>query len=168
MRAADRMPAAELSAEYRVKAGFLFNFPLFVEWPERAFRETRAPIVIGVLGEDPFGRYLDELIQGEKIGERPLAVRRLRPDETTEGCHILFVSRLDPEATARLLAGLRGRAVLTVGEDDAFERGGGIVRFTIENNKVRLRINNEAAKSSGLTISSKLLRLATLVPTTKG
>lgn len=167
-RAAEAAAPAELSAEYRVKAGFLFNFPQFVEWPARAFRDAAAPIVIGVLGDDPFGRYLDELVQGERVGNRPLVVRRFHRVEDIADCQILFVHHSESAQFDRLLAALRGRSVLTVGEDEGFERAGGMVRFTIENNKVRLRINPEAAKADELTISSKLLRLATLVPPAKG
>ena len=156
-----------MSTEYRVKVGFLFNFPQFVEWPTRAFRDASAPIIIGVLGDDPFGHYLDELVQGEKIGERPLVVQRFRRVEDVTDCHILFVSHSEARQFERILARLRDRTVLTVGEDEGFERAGGMVRFTLENNKVRLRINPEAAKAGELTISSKLLRLATLVPPAK-
>jgi hypothetical protein len=165
--AAENPPPVVVSAEYRVKAGFLFNFPQFVEWPTRAFREAQAPIVIGILGDDPFGPYLDELVQGEKIGARPLLVQRFRRVEEIGDCHVLFLSRSEAGKFDAILARLRGRAILTVGEDESLERAGGMVRFTIENNKVRLRINPEAAKTGELTISSKLLRLATLVPATK-
>ena len=167
-RAAGDAAPATLSTEYRVKAGFLFNFPQFVEWPARAFRDASAPIVIGILGDDPFGRYLDELVAGEKIGERPLVVQRFRRVEDIADCHILFISHSEAGSFEKIFARLRERSVLTVGEDDGFARIGGMVRFTIENNKVRLRINRATAEAGGLTISSKLLRLATLVSTAKG
>src|SRR5690242_10742668 len=60
------------TAEYQLKAVFLFNFAQFVEWPARAFAAPHAPLVIGVLGADPFGSYLDELVAGEKVGERAI------------------------------------------------------------------------------------------------
>ena len=107
-------------------------------------------------------------MQGEKIGERPLVVQRFRRVEDIAECHILFVGHSEAGQFDKILARLRDRSVLTVGEDEGFERAGGMVRFTIENNKVRLRINPEAAKAGELTISSKLLRLATLVPPAKG
>src|SRR5262245_53334289 len=67
---------AALSREYQVKAVFLFNFAQFVEWPSPAFPEERTPLVIGVLGDDPFGPYLDEVVRGEKINARPLVIQR--------------------------------------------------------------------------------------------
>lgn len=163
LHSADTAPAATISAEYRVKAGFLFNFLQFVEWPARALGDPAAPIVIGVLGDDPFGGYLDELVQGEKVGERPIVVRRFRRTDEIANCHILFLSRSEAAQFEKQLAALAGRNVLTVGDADGFERAGGIVRFAIENGKIRLRINTDAAKAAELTISSKLLRLATLV-----
>ena len=166
--AADDLPTAPISAEYRVKAGFLFNFPQFVEWPARAFRDPQAPIVIGVLGADPFDGYLDELVQGEKIGERPIVVRRFGRIEEVTDCHIIFISRSEAAQFEKIVSALANRRILTVGDADGFERAGGMVRFAIENGKIRLRINPDAAKAVDLTISSKLLRLATLVTREKG
>ena len=154
---------AEISAEYRVKAGFLFNFPQFVEWPESAFLTPQDPIVIGVLGDDPFGDYLDELVRGEKIGRRAVVVRRFARVEAVSACQILYLGREQRLQPAPPLTGLAGRSILTVGESEGFERSGGIIRFSIENGKVRLRVNASAAKASGLAISSKLLRLSTIV-----
>lgn len=166
-RAAAPAPAPP-SAEYQVKAVFLFNFAQFVEWPERAFPDDQAPIVIGVLGEDPFGAYLDELVQNEKIGDRPLVVRRFRRVEDITVCHILFVSHSVAGQFNKIFASLRGRNLLTVGEADNFCRLGGIVRFVTENGKIRLRINLEPAQGAELTISSKLLRWATIDNPGKG
>jgi hypothetical protein len=155
------------SAEYRVKAVFLFNFAQFVEWPARTFRDARSPLVIGVLGDDPFGAFLDEAVAGEKIGDRPLLVRRYRRVEEIADCHILFISRSESGQLEKIIASLKGRSVLTVGDTDTFIRKGGLVRFVTENNKIRLRINVEAARASDLTISSKLLRPATIVTADK-
>src|SRR5688500_2932564 len=84
---------AETRAEYQLKAVFLFNFAQFVEWPPEAFPENQSPLVIGVLGEDPFGPYLDQIVSGENANNRPLAVQRYRQVEEIKTCHILFISR---------------------------------------------------------------------------
>ena len=84
---------AQSSPEYQLKAVFLFNFAQFVEWPASAFPEPDTPLAICVLGEDPFGPYLDETVRGETVGNHPLAVRRYRAVDEVTGCHILFVSR---------------------------------------------------------------------------
>ena len=135
--------------------------------PKGVCADDRAPLVIGVLGDDPFGPYLDELVRSEKIGGRPLQVRRLHKAEEIPGCHLLFVSH-GVTHFDRIAADLRGQSVLTVGDTDNFNRLGGMVRFVMENGKIRLRINAAAAQDAGLTISSKLLRWATIVTPEKG
>ena len=154
---------ATVSAEYRVKAGFLFNFPQFVDWPSGSFRTPQAPIVIGILGSDPFGAYIDELIRGQKIGGHPITIRRFARVGEISDCHIVYVGRDLDSPIEGVISALAGRAILSVGETESFERAGGIIRFAIEGGKVRLRVNAGAAKASGIAISSKLLRLSTIV-----
>ena len=160
--APDARAEPAVSAEYQLKAVFLFNFAQFVEWPASAFPDPRAPLVIGVLGKDPFGSYLDELVSGEKIGDRPLVIRRFSRLEDLAGCHILFVSRSEARSLDTIMARLKEQSLLTVSDADAFTRQGGMVRFAMENGKIRLRINVEAAKAGHLRISSKVLRPDTL------
>lgn len=161
-RAAEPVP----TAEYQVKAAFLFNFAQFVDWPAAAYPDEKAPLVIGVMGPDPFGAYLDGLVQGEKIDGHPIVVRRFNDGEKPE-CHMLFVSAATPARMDRIRAQLIGQSVLTVGDTDNFSRLGGLVRFVTDKGKIHLRINAAAAKASGLTISSKLLRWATIVTVDK-
>ncbi len=157
----------EPSAEYKLKAVFLFDFAQFVEWPAWVFHGHDAPLVIGVLGDDPFGAYLDDLVNGEKIGDRHLVVQRYKRAEDIKDCHILFICSSESGDLEDILARLHGRNILTVGDTDSFTRRGGMVRFVRESGKIRLRINLDVATDSGLTISSKLLRAATIVKTGK-
>ncbi len=54
-----------------------------------------------------------------------------------------------------------GSGILTVSEDsDRFLRDGGVISFVIENRHVRFDINQSAAESEGLKLSSRLLRVA--------
>ncbi|HWA10945.1 MAG TPA: YfiR family protein [Opitutaceae bacterium] len=162
-----RAPAAsvELAAarEYQVKAVFLFNFAQFVDWPPAAFAEPNTPLVIGVLGDDPFRNYLDETVRGETANARPIVIERFRRVEDIKTCHVLFISRSETGRLDQIFANLRGRNILTVGDAEGFAQHGGMIRFVIDNNKVRFRINLEAAKAANLTISSKLLRPAEIV-----
>ena len=151
------------STEYQVKAVFLFNFTQFVQWPANAFPEEQAPLVIGVLGDDPFGLFLDETVQGERVNGHPLVVRRFLSAEDAKPCHILFINWGKGDRLKQILADLKGRSVLTVSDAADFARQGGMVRFFTENNKIRIRINLEATKAADLTISSKLLRFAEIV-----
>lgn len=155
--------ASHISDEYQVKAAFLFNFAQFVEWPARAFPTSDTPLVIGILGDDPFGDYLDELVKGEKVGGRPVVIRRCDNLPEAGACHILFISRSEHASLKEILHGLKGRSILTISDADSFNRYGGMVRFVMENGKIRLRIQLQSAKDANLTISSKILRPATIV-----
>jgi hypothetical protein len=150
--------------EYRVKAAFLFNFARFVEWPEAVFGPPGAPIVFGVLGEDPFGPALDETLEGKRINGRPLEARRFADLKHLQPCAVLFVSHLESKDLEETLEALREAPVLTVGEGHRFARLGGIVSFFLEDNRVRFQINAEAARRAGLRISSRLLELARAMP----
>jgi hypothetical protein len=156
---------SSVAPEYQVKAVFLYNFAQFVEWPASAFPDSAAPLVICVLGEDPFGPYLDETVRGETVQAHPLAVQRHRRVKDIKGCHILFVSRQELERLPEILDTLKGRATLTVGDAEGFAKRGGMIRFMTEQNRIRLRVNLAAARAAHLTLSSKLLRPAQIVRT---
>ena len=147
-------------AEYQIKAVFLFNFARFVDWPPKAFPDADSPFVIGVLGDDPFGSYLDETVRGEKVNGHPLTVQRYRRVSDVKACQVLFISRSEADRLDQILASLRGRSTLTVGDTDYFTSRGGMIRLATEKNKVRMHITLEAVKAANLAISSKLLRVA--------
>jgi hypothetical protein len=150
-------------SEYQLKAVFLFNFAQFIDWPEQAFAQTEAPLVICVLGPDPFGTDLDAVVRGEHVKGRPLVVQRLRDVKDVEACHILFVNRTAPEGIDAVVTRLNGSPVLTVSDAPDSAQNGVVIQFVNERNRIRLRINVDAAKAAGLTISSKLLRPAEIV-----
>jgi hypothetical protein len=147
----------------QVKAVFLFNFTQFVEWPAQALGGPDAPLVIGILGDDPFGRYLDETVRGELVRGRAIVVRRFRSLRDMGTSHVLYVSRSEYAELPAILAALRGRAILTVGEGPAFTAGGGVIAFTLERSRIRMRINPAAADAARLTLSSRLLQVAQTV-----
>jgi hypothetical protein len=149
-----------ISREYEIKAVFLFNFAQFVDWPAEASAGPQTPLIIGVLGEDPFDGYLDDTVRGEKLNNRPFVVQRYRRVEDIDGCQVLFIGRTNPNQLGHIMAALKGRSILTVGDTEGFAEDGGIIRFVTENNRIRFRINVDAAQAAHLIISSKLLRLA--------
>jgi hypothetical protein len=154
-------PAAQ---PYQVEAVFLFNFTQFVSWPTAAFADARAPIVICVLGDDPFGTYLDDTLRGEQVEGRSLEARRYRRLEDVGDCHILYVGRDFAPSLEIVLAAVRGRPMLTVSDIETFGRRGGVIRFLVDKRRVGLRINVDAARQQNLAISAKLLRIAEIVP----
>jgi hypothetical protein len=146
--------------EYQLKAAFLLNFAKFVEWPPAAFAEAASPIVLGVLGENPFGDGLERTIRDKTINNLPLVVKAFRSSAEATNCHMLFISASERARLPEILGSLRGASVLTVGETDRFTETGGMINFVRQRNKIRFQINEVAAKSVGLKISSKLLSLA--------
>lgn len=150
---------AQGSGEYPVKAAFLFNFAKFVDWPSDALGEG-APIIIGIIGDDPFGGVIDQLVAGKSASGHPVVVRRFKWGQDLRQCHILFVSQSEQKRIPQIIASLKGASVLTVGEAEQFTRQGGIIRFVLEGGKVRFEINAGAAEQARLKLSSKLLALA--------
>jgi hypothetical protein len=148
------------SSEYLIKAGYLYNFAMFVGWPADAFSRPDAPLVIGIVGSDPFGQALDRIVQNKRINGRPVVVRRLQANSDLRQSHILFVSGSDAGVAAGVAARLEGRPVLVVGEAPDFARRGGTINFVDDATRVRFEVNLDAAKKSRLDISAKLLHVA--------
>ncbi len=142
-------------SEYEVKAAFLLNFTKFIDWPP----SPHAPDTtfrICILGSDPFGTTLDQIVEGERVGSRRLAVQRVQ--EAANSCEVLFINK-SADDIARTLAEVP-RGVLTVGESHDFLRQGGMIAFVLENRRVRFDVNERAAARAGLKLSSKLLNVA--------
>jgi hypothetical protein len=154
---------AQQPGEYELKAAVLCNLAKFVEWPTNAAPPTRDPLVIGIIGTDPFGPVLDRLIQGQTVQGRELAVRRFQADEDLRSCQVLFVSRSETGRVPAILARVRGASILTVSESNAFAERGGMVNLVLKDDRVRFEMNVRAAEQEGLKISSKLQKYATRV-----
>ena len=149
-------------SEYQVKAVFLYNFSQFVDWPQAAFASNES-FVIGVLGSDPMGSYLDQAVKGESVKGKPIIVRRYSSVEEAYGSNILFIREGTKEEMKKILNKLKGKNILTVSDNKGFAQQGGVIEFITKDNKIALRINLGAAKSEQLQISSKLLRLAEVI-----
>jgi hypothetical protein len=165
--AGDLWSQSSSSTEYQIKAVFLFNFTQFVEWPEQAFTGTEkqhgdsgSPLIIGLFGEDPYGNFLDKIIEGEQMNNHPLEVKRFSRIQEIENCHILYIAQSEENQMQKVIRNMKNSPTLTVSDISNFSNQGGMIQFVKKENRIRLLINIEAAKTSGLTISSKLLSLA--------
>lgn len=152
------------SSEYLIKAGFIYNFAQLVQWPAGAFSQEDSPIVIGILGTDPFGAIIDRVIENKKLAGRTLVVKRLKRGAAVKDCNILFVSSSEAAHLDEVIQSTKGMPILTIGETPGFAVRGGIINLTLEGNRVRFEVNIEAAKQANLNISSRLLALAKIVP----
>jgi len=152
-------PRAERYDEYLVKAAFLYKFARFTEWPSGTYAHPSAPLMICVLGKDPFGPMLDS-IAGKRINGRPVAVSRVAGVQEARQCQVLFIDESELRHHARTIRHLAGRPVLTVCNTPNCARFRGMIHLKIVSQKVRFIIDIESAESAGLKFSSKLLTLA--------
>ncbi len=158
------IPAKANFSEYSVKAAALYQFANFVTWPPDAMPGAGAPLVIGVLGEDPFGDVLDSAVNGKKAGGHPIKLKRFAAfgagtAASLKKCQILFICYSEKDRVSTILAGLKGSSVLTVSEIENFPFKGGDILFDMVGSKISLMVNVGAAKKAGLSISSKLLQI---------
>jgi hypothetical protein len=161
--ASPSLAGAKVTNEYDLKAAFLFHFAQFVEWPAEALPNRSTPLTIGILGGDPFGKTLDEMVANEAVRGHKLVVRRFRDVGETDSCQILFISPSEDARLGPILSHLKGRSILTVGETKGFAQRSGIIGFILSDRRLRLAVNLAAANASRLTISSKLLRQSEIV-----
>lgn len=165
------------SREYQVKAAFLYNFIMFVDWPPEKMPDAGTPIIIGIIGKDPFGDAF-EPIKDKQVKDRKVIVKRFKGleelkkageaelNQTIEiirKCHLLFVCSSEKNSLREIFDLVKDYNVLTVGDTGSFLDGGGIINFVTEEGKVRFEINDVVANQAKLEIRSQLLRLATRV-----
>ena len=151
------------AGEYELKAAMLYNLTRFVEWPPSAYPDPQAPILLCILGRDPFGSSLTSIVSRQTVNGRPVLLRHPQNDKDVRGCHVLYISSSERKTTAQILSTLKGSGVLTVGEMTQFAARGGMIQFSLQDQQVRFDINLDAASRAGLKISSRLLLLARIV-----
>ena len=151
-------------AEYEVKAAYLYNFAKFVEWPSGAGRDT---FVLAILGRDPFGPLLDNVMAGKSVAGRRLTIRRLETAADVQGVDMLFVAASEATRLPEIVKQLEGVPTLTVGETDGFVGRGGMVGFRIMDEVVRFDIDLDQSSRAGLRVSSQLVRVARKIISTE-
>jgi hypothetical protein len=149
--------AADLT-EYQLKAAFIYNFAVFTEWPA----EVGTPLNLCILGPDPFGDEINDL-QGKAVGNRTLTVSRKTTSQSISGCHIVFITAQAIRSLPRVLDEIRDRPILTVADSEGAAKRGVALNMAVAQNRVTFEASQAAARASRLTLSSKLLRLATEV-----
>ena len=153
----------ENEVEYRLKAVYLLNFLQFVDWPENVFDNEDSPIILSIIGDDPFGKILDETVEDEKISKHPVLIKRFRTLNELKFSHALFICSSEEEDYSTILNLVCESPVLTISDIGGFSNQGGDIEFYTEKNKIRFTINVQSLKKSNLKVSSKLLRLAKVI-----
>ncbi len=143
------------SSEYELKAAFLYNFTKYVDFPGE-----KGPFVIGILGDDPFGSAIDNIVQGKTVNGRSIIVKRLKSEAEGKACGLVFFGADQSDKLSHLTAAFKGSPALTVSDSEGAIQKGVMIELIVEQNKIRFEINNGYAKASHLSISSKLLGLA--------
>jgi hypothetical protein len=148
---------SQLSAdEYSLKAAFLYNLAKFLDWPPDKFQQDDSPLVIGVDGDGAFERF-SAVVKDKTIAKHRVEVRRVKNDTEIKGCHILFLTRSPEEPPVDLLNRANQAAVLTVGETDQFLEAGGMIRFYLDGDTLRLEIDTDSVHQAGLSIKANAL-----------
>lgn len=151
---------AASTLEYKVKAGYLYNFGKFVEWPSTAFTATNSPFVIAVLDAGGAQPVIEQVLAGKSVGGHPVQVRSVTGPALPTDAHILLVTRSAKRRPEDLLSALGGASTLLVGETDEFSELGGVFGFVREKENVRLTLCLEHAARANLKISAKLSSVA--------
>jgi hypothetical protein len=146
--------------EQSVKAAFLPKFARYVDWPTAAVPAAGAPLTLCIVGRDPFGDVIEQAAAGQRIGNHPIALRRVASaDDARRSCQIAFVGGSSRQSAAAMLSRLSGSPVLTV-TDSRNGSARGVIHFVLHDGRVRFHIDNEQAARNRLSISSRLLSLA--------
>jgi hypothetical protein len=154
---------SEENAQYRIKLAFLYQFTQFVQWPSDAFPQANTPFVVCIVGEDPFDPDQEQDLRSRSIDKHPMVIKGVKQGANLRACHMVFATAPESRQVASIVDSLKGSSVLTIGETKGFAERGGIINFTIEENKLHFEINLDAAKRTPLRISSKVLALARIV-----
>lgn len=146
--------------ESRVKAAFLYKFADYVEWPDSVFAQSDTPVTIAVVGADAVAAELGQAVEGRKVDDRTVTVKRLKPGDSLSGVHILFVGSGAAAQTGTLLQAARSQSILTVTESEGALAQGSVINFIVVDRRVRFEISRGSANKNKLRLSSRLLAVA--------
>lgn len=152
--------------EYSIKAGYLYNLTKYVSWPEGTFSSPSTPLVICIVGKDPFEGRLEQAVAGKTAGDgRSLEIQRMKGDSAAalRGCQIAFISKSERRGVSAIVNAVKDAPVFTVADFDSFAQDGGVADLRIEDVRVKIDLNMAAAGRANLKISGKLQQVSNLV-----
>ncbi|MDM8536958.1 YfiR family protein [Desulfobacterales bacterium HSG17] len=149
--------------EYSVKAAFTLNFARYAKWPDGSFAEKSSPCLLQVVGDRSIEQVF-QTVSGEKIGSRKLMVNLGDNSHDTGIFHMIFICRsVNPSDVSQILASVKGKPVLTIGEKKEFIKQGGMINFFTKNERLYFEVNMDILRQQNVKLSSRLLKLAILV-----
>ncbi len=149
------------SIEYKIKAGYLYNFTKFVSWPENDSETFN----LCIIGKDPFGSIINS-IEKRTVKNKPIRLYRFQSISDVKHCHIVYFGTFDKQwrkvgfSIGGVLTVGSLENALTTGETKKFTQAGGMFAFFLKDGKVKLQINLKALKKSNLEVSAKLMEIA--------
>jgi hypothetical protein len=162
------LPAQSKPSEYAVKAAYLLNFGKFMRVSPGA-KTNPNNFNICIVGEDPFGRSIDDITAGEQIDGRPVRIVRLakpdsdKPDSEARDCAIAYFSIAEEKRMEQDVAAFHDSDTLTVSDAPDFLKRGGMIQLLLVQNHVRFSVNLDPIRRTHLNLSSELLRVAASV-----
>jgi hypothetical protein len=153
-----QLPAAD---EMQIRAAIVLNLTKFIDWPTWKLGDTQTPFVICLLGSDPIITEIETLIRDKQVQDKPIMLRHLTSTSQVDGCHVLYVPTSEHRRFSELIATLNKSSVLTI-SDQKQTGEGAVISLPVIDNRVQIQVDLRAAQHSGLTVSSKLLRIATV------
>ena len=157
--AAPPVAAQGKPTQYDVKAAYLYNFGKFIRWPSAPSDSFN----ICILGDNPFGDGLANLVKGETLNGQRVEVKRINAAQSASGCSIVYVSSSEQGHTTEITTALAAQHALTVSDIPHFIDKGGMIGFVSDGGRIRFEVNQKAAQNAGLTLSSELLKVAVTV-----
>jgi len=153
-----------LSREYELKAAFIEKFSHFIQWPSTSSAyKPDTDFTICVTGQNPFGGNLVNIANISRFDNKSIQVRQIKVINDITGCHILFISTLSVRNLNKILNITRGQPILTISDTPGYAKQGVMINFYPRNKSLGFEINRQAAITSNLAISSRLLKLARIV-----
>ncbi len=152
--------------EYEIKAAMLANVFRLVDWPAAKAGEPAAPFVVGIVSSDDMENALEKTVAkmpgGKTAGGHPVLVRKIADFAGIDQCHAVFVGGSDRKRLIAVVQATGTQPILTIGESDKFAVSGGIIGLVVKDDHIQVEVNLAAAQAAGLSISSRLLRIATI------
>ncbi|MFO7600754.1 MAG: YfiR family protein [Candidatus Desulfacyla sp.] len=163
------VPVAAAPEDEQIKALYLYNFLLFVDWPEQVLR-SGDPFRVAVAGDTALFHTLSKMAKNSVKGRGLLVERFDSPEDLPRPCHAVYIGASERDLAALTIMEMRGRPVLTLSDMAGFTDMGGMVHFKhiackehASDHPKRFEINLSAMKRAGLKIRSRLLRLSDIV-----
>jgi len=145
--------------ELDVKAAVVANLLAFADWPAHAAPAPNSALVLCVGTQQPLRAPLATL-NGRVVRQWVLQVRELTSAEATAQCHALLLDDGLLAARPALRRELATLPVLSFADGQQAPDSAVCIRLDVIDGRVSFTVDLAAARATGLSLSSRLLRLA--------